>query len=51
MMTYIVATIILIALVISIIALNVWHRRHRSRLTKRQTERENREEEIECTIW
>ena len=50
-MSYAIATIVLIALVIGITALNVSHRRHRSRLTKRQTEREDLEHEVECSIW
>jgi hypothetical protein len=50
-MSYTVAIIILIALVIGITALNVSHRRHRSRLTKRQSEREDHEHKVECAIW
>jgi heme/copper-type cytochrome/quinol oxidase subunit 2 len=50
-MSYTVAIIILIALVIGITALNVSHRRHRSRLTKRQSEREDHEHKVECGIW
>jgi FtsZ-interacting cell division protein ZipA len=49
-MTYIVVIIALIALM-AIVALNVWYRRHRSLLTKRQAEKADREQEAECTIW
>ncbi len=50
-MSYTVAVIALIALAIGVIALNISYRRHRSHLTKRQIERENREEEIERACW
>jgi hypothetical protein len=51
LMSYPVAFTIFLALVIGIIALNVSHRRHRSRLTKPQTEKEGREHEVACSIW
>ncbi len=51
LMSYPVAFMIFLALVIGIVVLNVSHRRHRSRLTKPQTEREDREHEVECSIW
>jgi Ca2+/H+ antiporter len=51
MMSYTVAIIILLALVIGIVALNVSHRRRRSRLSTPQTEREDREHHAECGIW
>jgi Ca2+/H+ antiporter len=50
-MSYTVAIIIVIALVIGITALNVSHRHHRSRLSKRQSEREDHEHKVECGIW
>jgi hypothetical protein len=51
MAIYLEAGAVLAALSAGIFAMNLWHSNHRSRLTKGQREREDREDEREATLW